>query len=44
MIESENAVSVFVVAVVIFIHKCCLYYSAIISGVSGYCYSACSVP
>jgi hypothetical protein len=41
MIESENVGSVFLVTVVMFIHKCCLYYSAIIAGVPGCCYLQC---
>jgi hypothetical protein len=38
MIESESAVSVFMVTVVMFIHKCCVYYNAVIAGVPGCCY------
>ena len=41
MIESENTVSVFLVTVVMFIHKCCVYCNAIIAGVPGCCYLQC---
>jgi len=41
MIESENAISVFLATVVMFIHKCCSYDSAIIADVPGCCYLHC---
>jgi len=44
MLESENAFSVFLVAVVMFIHKCCVYYSSIIAGVPGCCYLTVYIP
>jgi hypothetical protein len=40
VIESENALSLFLVTVVMFIHKCCVYYNVIIGGVPG-CYIQC---
>ena len=43
MIETENAVSVFLVTVVMFTHKCCVYYNATIAGVPVCCYSAYSM-